>query len=37
MKYKINVTKADIKNGEPECDSCAISHARRKFKTMNVR
>lgn len=39
MKYKINVTKADIKNGEPgNCDSCAISHAlRRKFKTMNVR
>ena len=39
MKYKIKVTKKDIKKGEPgNCDSCAISYAlRKKFNTMDVR
>ena len=35
MKHKINVTKEDMKNGEPQnCKSCAISQAlKRYFKT----
>ena len=32
MKYKINVTEEDIKNGEPQnCKSCAISQALKRY------